>query len=621
MVTVTSTKQTLHPPIFGSRYSGSDSSTPDRSETPTIMPPPPPPPPPQDTLNTYSIPASTRQILTNLLHHPHHPNLPPEITKHDLSSSVTYTGSTLPRIAVPWRFAESAAALKGLEACLLNALLMRKYTLTSPARVTINTDHASLFIMSPFLVELDPSEAINTTSLFESQAKFASSGHFPNRDVHSMSSSFLRRGVSNIYRAADGRFLHTHASFDPGATLAALGLARDDAGVASLEEGWRVIGDRVAQRSAEEWDRVLGVEAKLACTVALTAEEYRASEQGRACAGEGLWRVEHVASGAQANGWWAESASPKSSVLRPLAGLKVLDLTRVIASPTITRGLAEWGASVMRITAPHLPDYSGLHPDLNWGKWNCELDLRTEDGRQKAQALLREADVVVNGYRPGVLDKYGLGFEDVQRIGDERGRGFIYVRENCFGWKGPMRHRSGWQPVSDAHTGVSWGFGRAMGLDEPVTPVLPNSDFGTGILGVCAVLQALMEQSEKGGSFLVDTALDYYNRWLVEDVGLYPDQVWQDVWQRCGKKVFRHHHNIGYILSPYMKMCNEQGLFQKEFLEVRESGVLGGLRMRSVRPVLQFPDGTVRPGFNVGTRGNGVDCARWPEDLMTEKVV
>jgi crotonobetainyl-CoA:carnitine CoA-transferase CaiB-like acyl-CoA transferase len=473
--------------------------------------------------------------------------------------------------------------------------------------------------MSTYLVELnpDPNAAPETTSLFEAQKKFAQ--YFQNYDIHGMASSPLRSQVSNMYKARDGRFVHTHASLNPTDTLKALGLPPDVPEVRSREDAWKALGDIVAEKDAAEWEPILGESpARQAATICLSASEYKASEQAKAIADVGLYKLNHHASAAQAPSWWP--STPDTGPARPLAGLKVLDLTRVIASPTITRGLAELGASVMRVTAPHLPDYSGLLPDLNWGKWNCSLDFRVEEDRQRLQALLKAADVVVNGYRPGVLDKYGLGFVDVQKIGDERGRGFIYVRENCFGWAGPMKHRSGWQPISDAHTGVSWSFGKAMGLDEPVSPVFPHSDFITGIAGTCAVLQALIEKAEKGGSFLVDTALNYCNQWLMNEVGEYPEEVWRDVWSRASKPVFRHHHNTGFLLGPHMKICAELGLFQKDFLEIRDCGALGGLKMRVVKPVIQFPDGVVKPGFNVSTRGNGVDQPHWPDDLATEFV-
>lgn len=94
------------------------------------------------------------------------------------------------------------------------------------------------------------------------------------------------------------------------------------------------------------------------------------------------------------------------------------------------------GASVMRITAEHLPDFSMLHPDLNWGKWNAFLDLRTEKDRKVLRELVLEADVVVSGYRPGVMEKYGFGPEDILELCKNRPRGVIVARENCYGWHG-----------------------------------------------------------------------------------------------------------------------------------------------------------------------------------------
>ncbi|RAL62794.1 hypothetical protein DID88_004636 [Monilinia fructigena] len=165
--------------------------------------------------------------------------------------------------------------------------------------------------------------------------------------------------------------------------------------------------------------------------------------------------------------WWpgTEQTGPN----RPLAGLKiVVDITRVIAAPVIARGLAELGASVMRITPPHLQDYSSLHCDLDWvnGKWNAHLDFRDKDDLEKAKELIHDAYIVVTGYRPGVLDKYGLGNDGIRELVKERSRGIIIVRENCYGWHGPWSYRSGWQQISDANCGVSMEFGRAMGNDE-----------------------------------------------------------------------------------------------------------------------------------------------------------
>lgn len=184
-------------------------------------------------------------------------------------------------------------------------------------------------------------------------------------------------------------------------------------------------------------------------TICYTTTEYASSAHGIANTNARVFELHHHPNPSQLPGWWP--SSPETSSKRPLAGLKVVDLTRVIAAPAISRGLAELGASVMRITAPHIQDYSGLHCDLNRGKWNCFLDFRKEE-LERARGLVRDADVVVMGYRPGVLDKFGFGEESVIKLCGEvegRGRGVV-VRENYYGWHGEWRGRSGWQQISDA---------------------------------------------------------------------------------------------------------------------------------------------------------------------------
>jgi hypothetical protein len=206
--------------------------------------------------------------------------------------------------------------------------------------------------------------------------------------------------------------------------------------------------EKIKNIDSQEMQRLASDIYKQAGTICWTTEEYKQSEHGKANAHVSLFEIREHPSPAQPACWWPES--PQTSAQRPLAGLKVIDLTRVIAAPAVTRGLAELGASVMRVTAPHLVDYSSLHCDLNWGKWNCSLDFRKDEDRARMRELLMEADVVVTAYRPHVLDKWGFGEEDIIEMTKDRKRGIIYARENCYGWHGPWAYRSGWQQISDA---------------------------------------------------------------------------------------------------------------------------------------------------------------------------
>ncbi|KAL1621126.1 hypothetical protein SLS54_005620 [Diplodia seriata] len=584
---------------------------------------------------SYSIPEETESIFREgILKNPLIAKLlPPEA--QELAGNVRFEGSRLPSVPINWRFAESVSSLKALEATMVNVLLKRKYNV-QPQKVTINTDHAQLFFMSlitntlggePFGVAR-PSKDPTLAAL--AAAKFPT--HW---DRHDHLGSAHRVAATNIYRCADGRFFHVHGSMDPAPTLRMLGLPPDGDATDDHEEACKPFVEAVGKWRADDLQRAASDEARQAGTVCWTADEYAASEHGRANAGVGLWEVDafFTNGGRQAPGWWpgyeGGSSELKTGPERPLAGLKVVDLTRMVAAPATTRGLAELGASVMRVTGPHVTDHHGCFVDLNWGKWNACLDFRDEGERRKCVELIKEADVVVTGYRPGVLDKYGFSYEGLFDICKDRDRGLIVVRENSYGWHGPWSYRSGWQQISDANCGVSMEFGRAMGNDEPVTPVFPNSDYCTGICGIVGTLDAIMRRAQHGGSYKVDIALNYYSQWLVNSVGTYPQAVWEDVWARNGTQVFRHYHHMLYTIPRFLAMMMKNSshvLFKPEFFEERPSGYLGH-PIRTPKPVAKFEvaDGVpdeqrVKLGFNVSTRTNGVDQPRWPEDLMTEIV-
>jgi hypothetical protein len=128
-----------------------------------------------------------------------------------------------------------------------------------------------------------------------------------------------------------------------------------------------------------------------------------------------------------------------------------------------------------------------------------------------------------------------------------------------------------------------------------------------------------MLRAEKGGSYSVDVALNYYSQWLVNSCGTYPDQVWQELWTSYGKPVFRHYHAMLYTIPRMLGMMakNEASpIVQAAFYEDREAANLE-TTIRTVKPILGFPGGEVELKYNVGTRGNGVDQPRWPEDLLT----
>ncbi|KAG2207065.1 hypothetical protein INT46_003600 [Mucor plumbeus] len=567
----------------------------------------------------YSVPKESEKLLHTAILDNSKINVSEDIK--NLSSKVKFVGTDEPAFPISIRFAESISILKALEGLTIVDLIQKKYN-TEVDQITINTDIAQGFLASPDVttyIEKDNDGNEKVISKKDTQAfvKFYNT-HFKNMDFYNNFTQYNLCSTS-IYKTKDNRFYHIHGSIRPQITQVAIGVPKEEPQPnMSFEDSWPIYKNAIENFNAEELDILANDVNGQAGTICYTTEEFKQTEQYKANQHVGLSETHFIDDGTPAH-WWA--LEDKGSVKRPLAGLKVLDITRIIAAPVITRTLAEHGASVMRVTSPNLPDFSVLHSDMNSGKWTCELDFHKEEDRQKLLALIEEADVVVEGYRPFHLNKYGLGKENLLAIAKKRGRGIIYVRENCYGWNGPWTERIGWQQISDACCGISYKFGRSLGLDEPVTPVLPNSDFCTGSIGATSAIQALIDRSTKGGSYVIDTALNYYNTWLGDFIGTYEDDVWKELWASKGKPLPRHYYNMFVMFPHFMNLTRQfsPAIWNPELFEDRE--ILDTTaKMRSYKPVIQF-SGETQPGYYIPTRGNGADAPYWPNDLTVKKVV
>jgi crotonobetainyl-CoA:carnitine CoA-transferase CaiB-like acyl-CoA transferase len=162
---------------------------------------------------------------------------------------------------------------------------------------------------------------------------------------------------------------------------------------------------------------------------------------------------------------WPTTAQPG---YKPLAGIRVIDFSRVIAAPVASKLLAVLGADVIKISYTGNPDIDILMVDMNTGKRDVDLNLKSEQGKETFRKLLEGADILIDGFRPGALEKLGFSSSSLREINPT----LIYMRENCYGFKGPLAYRSGWQQISDCVVGISSLQGRFLGLDEPVVPLL-----------------------------------------------------------------------------------------------------------------------------------------------------
>ena len=195
---------------------------------------------------------------------------------------------------------------------------------------------------------------------------------------------------------------------------------------------------------------------------------------------------------------------------RPLEGLRVLDLSRVIAGPVAGRALAAHGADVMLVSGPDLPAIPWLTIDTGRGKFSCFLDLKSENGRARFRELLASADFFSQGYRPGALSSLGFSPEEAAAISP----GIIAVSLSAYGHRGPWAARRGFDSLVQTATGFNHAEGQAAGIDGPKELPAQMLDHATGYLMAFGAMMAKARQAREGGSWHVRVSLAQTGRWL-----------------------------------------------------------------------------------------------------------
>ncbi|CFB63893.1 CoA transferase [Pandoraea apista] len=290
--------------------------------------------------------------------------------------------------------------------------------------------------------------------------------------------------IAGDYRTVDGWIrLHTNAPHHRAAALAVLGAAADRAAVARLVATWQADALEAA------------VVANGGCAAAMrTPAQWDAHPQGEAVAREPLlhWETFDVgAAGTQRN---IDAWKPMRE--RPLSGIRVLDLTRILAGPTATRFLAGFGAQVLRIDPPGWEE-PGTVPEVVLGKRCARLDLKQTDGRATLEALLREADILVHGYRPDALEHLGLGATRRRELNPM----LIDVCLDAYGWQGPWQARRGFDSLLQMSAGIADAGMQAAGAQRPVPLPGQGIDYATGYLMAAAAVHALaLRQTQHIGS-------------------------------------------------------------------------------------------------------------------------
>jgi len=195
---------------------------------------------------------------------------------------------------------------------------------------------------------------------------------------------------------------------------------------------------------------------------------------------------------------------------RPLTGLRVLDLSRVIAGPVAGRTLAVHGADVLLISGPDLPAIPWLTIDTGRGKLTSFVELKSEQGRSSLRDLLASADIFSQGYRPHALASLGFSPEDAARISP----GIVYVSLSAYGHAGPWAERRGFDSLVQTATGFNHAEGQAAGVDGPKELPAQILDHATGYLMAFGAMMAKARQSREGGSWHVRVSLAQTGRWI-----------------------------------------------------------------------------------------------------------
>lgn len=419
--------------------------------------------------SSFSAADIIKDIWTNL-------HLPP----HALSSLNLPGHQATP--AAPSSFkighlAQSSIALSALSASLLHSTQSSSPSSTV-SRVSVPLEHALVEFKSERLYDIDKQ---------------------PLEDPWG--------SIGGLHKTADG-YVRIHDNFPCHAlgTLELLGLPAD----ASRQD----VAAKVAQWKSVDLETAGTEKGKLAIYALRSYSEWDAHPQSAAIDNNPI-RVRQFAQGPP------KSLSTTKSSSRCLQGVRVLEMSRVIAAPVAGKTLAAHGADVLWVTSPNLPNQPVLDRDFSRGKRTIRLDIHNADEKYRLLELLRTCDVFIQGYRPGSLASYGLSPEELQKINPN----IICANLSAFGPSGPWSQRRGFDSLVQTCSGMNISEAEHFGAGEPARAMPCQAlDHAGGYLLATGVMAALYNRSQVGGSWVVDVSLAGVMKYL-RSLGQYPDKT------------------------------------------------------------------------------------------------
>jgi crotonobetainyl-CoA:carnitine CoA-transferase CaiB-like acyl-CoA transferase len=383
----------------------------------------------------------------------------------DRADSVTFTDGTDPVLPTPFRIGEAGAAT--LAATGIAAADLWQLRTGREQSIGVDFRHATASLRSGTYMKLGDGEV-----------------------------SHARNSIMGVYPTKDGRWSYIHANFPNhrAAALGVLGVAEDRAAVAKAVLNW----------NAADLEEAI-IAAKGAGGMVRTHAEWARHPQSAAIASLPLLEIVKIAD---------SPVEPLPPGNRPLSGVRVLDLTRVLAGPTCARTLAEHGADVLKITGAHLPNLGYQEFDTGHGKLSAQLDLREQRDVDTLRGLVAEADVFSQGYRPGTLGGRGLSPEELAALRP----GLVYVSLCAFSHAGPWASRRGFDTVVQTVSGITSRQAEVVPGKTPGPQFYPVSaiDYCTGYLMAFGAMEALRRRATEGGSWLVRISLAQVGKWIVD---------------------------------------------------------------------------------------------------------
>lgn len=499
-------------------------------------------------------------------------------------SKVRFTGEEFPVIPGPIKATSVAASLHAMTGVIADEILALRGVKNDNRQITVNTTHTAFWFGCIATAYLDGVDILSQLSKLKQIVPDWEQG---------WTDTPLKYRTTGLYPTAEPETWYSlHGSMSAHPVLRSIGIDPETAPVKTTEEAAKYIAEHTSKLSPEKLEMTNLING-FCGSVVFSPQQWRESEMGRSLAAHPLVDVTKQ-----------EHAVPTPPVAfppldpddrRPLAGIKVVEMTRVIAGPQIGAILAAYGADVIRINPPHLPDINVMQLTLNAGKRTVAVDLRDAAGAALVRSLAAECDVFVNGFRANKLPRFGLGLDDLLRAAGARGRGVVYVSENCYGKDGYYAERPGWQQIADAAAGSAYVTGRSLDLPggEAVLPSLPISDMSTGVLGAVGAMLGLKRRAAEGGSYYAHATLVGVNAYaLKEEVGLYPRQTVEECKERFQWGEMRGQHHVldllvtvwnGWkkVLGGYLKP--ENGWFQSF-----DNSAFNGQRLSILKSVVNF---------------------------------